>query len=65
MVCLVMCGYSHESGVYFSKNYSPVDIIFWILILMVINFGYWAEIVVIETAFLYNDLEEEIYMECP
>ena len=32
---------------------------------MVIHFGYSAQIVDVETAFLYMDLEEEIYMECP
>ena len=30
---------------------------------MVLNFGFLAKIVV-EAAFLYRDLEEEIYMEC-
>ena len=29
------------------------------------NFGYLAKIVGMETAFLYGDLEEEIYTECP
>ena len=32
---------------------------------MVINFGFLAKIVDVKTAFLYGDLEEEIYMECP
>ena len=32
---------------------------------MVIHFGLFSKIVNIETAFLYKDLEEEIYMECP
>ena len=32
---------------------------------MVPHFGYSAKIVNAETAFLYRDLEEEIYMECP
>ena len=32
---------------------------------MVLHFGYLAKIVDVETAFLYRDLEEEIYMECP
>ena len=32
---------------------------------MVLHFSYFAEIVDMETAILYGDLEEEIYMECP
>ena len=32
---------------------------------MVLHFGYSAIRVDVETAFLYGDLEEEIYMECP
>ena len=54
-------------GVNFSKNYSPVvnDISFRILLLMFLHFGYTAKIVNDEMAFLYGDLEEEIYMECP
>ena len=31
---------------------------------MVLHFGYLAKIVNIETASLYGDLKEEIYMEC-
>ena len=38
---------------------------FGVLLLMVLHFGYLAKIVDLETAFLYGDLEEEIYMECP
>ena len=32
---------------------------------MVLHFGYLSKIVNIESIFLYEDLEEEIYMECP
>ena len=32
---------------------------------MVLHFGYLAKIVDVETAFLYGDLEEVIYLECP
>ena len=32
---------------------------------MVLHFSYLAKIIDIETAFLYGDLKEEIYMECP
>ena len=61
-VCLVACGYSQVPGIDFSENYSPVvnDIMFCILLLMVLHFGYLAKIVNIETAILYGDLKEEI-----
>ena len=64
---LIACGYSQVPGVDFSENYSPVvnDITFRILLLIVVHFGYSARIVNIKTAFLYGDLKEEIYMECP
>ena len=32
---------------------------------MALNFGYVAKIVTVETTFLYWDLEEEMYIECP
>ena len=32
---------------------------------MVIHFGFLAKIVNVETAFLYGDLKEKIYKECP
>ena len=64
---LVACGYSQVPGIDFSENYSPVvnDITFCILLLMVLPFGYSAKVVDVKTAFLYGDLEEEIFMECP
>ena len=57
------CSYSH----YFSENYSPViqNITYCILILLVLIYGHDMKTVDVETAFLYGDLEEEIYMECP
>ena len=64
---LVACGYSQVPGIDFSENYSPVvnDVTLHILLLMVLHFRYLSKIVDINTAFLYGDLEEEIYMECP
>ena len=51
----------------FTESYSPVvhDITFRALLLVMIAEGLSAKIVDVETAFLYGDLEEEIYMECP
>ena len=65
--CLVACMYSLVPDINFPENYSPVvnDITFHILLLMVLYFGYLAIVADVETAFLYGDLEEEIYMECP
>ena len=64
---LVACGYSQVPGIEFSENYFPVVniVTFHVLLLMVLNFGYLTKIVNVETAFLYRDLKEEIYMECP
>ena len=41
------------------------NVTFQIMLLLVLHFGYSANIVNVKTAFLYGDLEEEIYMECP
>ena len=51
----------------YSENYSPVvhDITFCVLILAMMIYGYPAKIVDVETAFLYGDLDAEIYMKCP
>ena len=66
-VHIIACEYSQVLGVNFSENYSPIvnNVTFCILLLMVLHFGYLAKIVDVKTAFLYGDLEEEIYMECP
>ena len=32
---------------------------------MAIHFGYLAKIVDVETEYLYKDLEEETFMQCP
>ena len=59
--------YALHLGVNVSENYSPVvnDITFHILLLMIIHFGFLANIFNVETAFLFGDLEGEINMECP
>ena len=41
------------------------NITFCTLLLMVIQFGYSAKTVKMEIAFVYRDLKEQIYMDCP
>jgi len=63
----VACGYSQIPGVDFTEAYSPVihDVTWRILLVLYLTKRYHAKIIDIETAFLYGDLEEEIYMDCP
>ena len=64
---LVACGYSQYPGVDFSENNASVvhNITYHLLILGMIIFGLSAKIIDVETAFLYGDLNEEVYMDCP
>ena len=57
-VILVICGYSQVLRVNFLENYLLLvnDIMFGILLLMAIHFGFLAKIVNLESAFLYKDL---------
>jgi Reverse transcriptase (RNA-dependent DNA polymerase) len=65
--CLVACGYSQIPGVDFQESYSPVtnDVVFRIVIIYQIIFGYVAVLVDVEVALLNRELEETIYMEVP
>ena len=40
------------------------DVILCVLLLIMVQFRLLAKVVNVETAFLYGDLKEEIYMEC-
>ena len=66
-VCLWALGYSQVPGVDFNTNYSPVinDITFWIILVLILVNNWYAEVIDIQTAFLYGKLEEEIYMKIP
>ena len=64
---LVALGYSQIPGVDFTDHSSPVvnDISFRILLILWLLYDLDTEMVDIETAFLYGDLEQEIYMKRP
>ena len=66
-VRLVACGYSQVPGVDFTESYAPVihDVSWRMLVVIMMVNKYDAKIVNVETAFLYGDLEEEVYMTCP
>ena len=64
---LVACGYSQIPGVDFTENYAPVvhDVTMRIMIIAMIIWELDALVIDVDTAFLYGDLDEEIYMDLP
>ena len=64
---LVALGYSQIPGANYTNNFVPVinDITFPIIPTMALEKGWEAKVVDVEMAFLYGDLEEEIYMKFP
>ena len=67
-VRLVTLGYSQIPGIDFTENYAPVvsDITFRIVLLLAHILSLKMELIDIETAFLYGELEDaEIYMNIP
>ena len=64
---MVACGYTQIPGVDFTESYAPVinDVSWRILIIAMLLWKLEAKIVDVETAFLYGDLDEDIYMFCP
>ena len=63
----VALGYSQRPGIDFTDYYAPVvnDTTMKILIIISLIFGFSTEQNDIETAFLYGDLDEEVYMKLP
>ena len=64
---LVARGYTQIPGVDFTENYAPVmqDATLRLLLMMWAKNGYDSMVFDVETAFLYGELEEEVYMEIP
>ena len=64
---LVALGYSQRPGIDFTDFYAPVvnDTTMKIVKLMSLVSGFTTEQTDIETAFLYGDLDEEVYMKLP
>ena len=62
---LVTYGYSQIAGIDSTENHSPVinDVIFRLMLFTVMYLGLTAKIVNVKTAFLYGEIEEEIFME--
>ena len=65
-VKLVACGYSQIPGVDFTESYAPVinDVSWCIFIIAMLVQKLEVKIIDVSTAFLYVDLEEDIYMKC-
>ena len=64
---LVALGYAQVPGIDHKDNFAPVvsEIAFRTLLMMGLMYNWDFEIVDIETAFLYGELDEEIYMKMP
>jgi len=63
----VACGYSQVPGVDYTENYMPVinDVAWHILLITMLIWNLDAIIINVESAFLYGDLDKEIYMDLP
>ena len=62
---LCAMGYTQVAGLDFTDNFAPVinDVAFRIAIVLMLVNNWEADIVDIETAFLYGNLEKEIFMK--
>ena len=64
---LCAIGYSQIAGVDHEYAFAPVicETTYRIILVVALYYGWIMEIVDVETAFLYGDLDEEIYMKIP
>jgi hypothetical protein len=64
---VVVCSYSQVPGIHFRESFAPVlnDVSFRIMLISKLFWNMTSTVVDIKTAFLYGDLDEEIYMEIP
>ena len=64
---LVALGYSQVPGVVFTDNFTPVlnDVTFRVALTRMMMEDLNCMLMDVETAFLYGEIEEEIYMEVP
>ena len=62
---LCAISYTQVAGVDFQDNFAPVvnDVAFWIAIVLMMVYGWDADIIDIKMTFLYGDLDEEIFMQ--
>ena len=64
---LVAMGFSQIPGIDFTDSFSPVvgDVTVRVVLILALIFGWESLLIDVENAFLYGDLDKEIYMEVP
>ena len=62
---LVCLGYTQVPGIDFQDNFAPVvnDMTFQTVLTLMVIYNWKMTILDVETAFLYGDLKEDIYMD--